>query len=101
MLASLVAFGGILALPLAAAQWTIDPPTTAPDDTIKDCTNWWIAADGDTCESIAEANFITVDQLYAYVCAPFSGSDIEFQAHGSIAANSCLIPTEPFSRGWL
>jgi hypothetical protein len=68
MLSSLVVLGGLVALPMVAAQFTVDPPTTAPDDTIRDCTNWWVALDGDTCELIAESNFISLEQLYAYVC---------------------------------
>jgi hypothetical protein len=67
MLTSVV-FCVMLALPMAAAQYIIDPPTTAPEDTIRDCTNWWIATESDTCESLAEAGFISLEQLYDYVC---------------------------------
>lgn len=53
---------------LLAAAYTVDPPTTAPKDTIQDCTSWDVAQSTDTCQSIADFGFITLDQLYAYVC---------------------------------
>ncbi|KAI0106466.1 carbohydrate-binding module family 50 protein [Nemania sp. FL0031] len=46
--------------------YLVDPPTTAPDDTIQDCTNWVVATSSDTCESIAEDNFISLSDLYTY-----------------------------------
>ncbi|KAL7934419.1 hypothetical protein V8C35DRAFT_327295 [Trichoderma chlorosporum] len=49
-----------------AAAYTVDPPTTAPSDTIQDCTSWDVAQSTDTCQSIADYGFITLDQLYAY-----------------------------------
>lgn len=52
---------------LLAAAYTVDPPTTAPGDTIQDCTAWDVAQSTDTCNSIADYGFITLDQLYAYV----------------------------------
>ncbi|KAL7811323.1 hypothetical protein V8C26DRAFT_437473 [Trichoderma gracile] len=51
---------------LLAAAYTVDPPTTAPKDTIQDCTAWDVAQSTDTCQSIADWGFITLDQLYAY-----------------------------------
>ncbi|KAH6675409.1 LysM domain-containing protein [Plectosphaerella plurivora] len=51
---------------LGAAQFTVEPPTTAPSDTIQDCTNWHVAAAGDTCADLAEQNFITEAQLLRY-----------------------------------
>lgn len=51
---------------LLAAAYTVDPPTTAPSDTIQDCTSWDVASSSDTCQSIADFGFITIDQLYAY-----------------------------------
>ncbi|KAH7362759.1 LysM domain-containing protein [Plectosphaerella cucumerina] len=51
---------------LGAAQFTVEPPTTAPPDTLKDCTNWHVAAAGDTCADVAAQNFITEAQLYRY-----------------------------------
>lgn len=65
----LAAFG----LPyLAIAQeYTVPPPTTAPTDTILDCTNWHVGASGDTCASLADIYAITLQQLYRYVsCVP-------------------------------
>lgn len=47
--------------------YLVDPPTTAPGDTIQDCTNWVVATSSDTCESIAEDNFIALPDLYIYV----------------------------------
>lgn len=52
---------------LAAAQFTVDPPTTAPEDTIQDCTNWHIGSAGETCADIVDLNFISLEQLYRYV----------------------------------
>ncbi|KAI1194415.1 carbohydrate-binding module family 50 protein [Nemania serpens] len=46
--------------------YLVDPPTTAPGDTIQDCTNWVVATSSDTCESIAEDNFIALPDLYIY-----------------------------------
>ncbi|KAI0449632.1 carbohydrate-binding module family 50 protein [Xylaria acuta] len=46
--------------------YLVDPPTTAPDDTIQDCTNWAVATSSDTCESIADDNFISLLDLYTY-----------------------------------
>ncbi|KAK0757408.1 hypothetical protein N5P37_010131 [Trichoderma harzianum] len=51
---------------LLAAAYTVDPPTTAPSDTIQDCTSWDVVSSSDTCQSIADFGFITLDQLYAY-----------------------------------
>ncbi|KAH6649142.1 hypothetical protein BKA67DRAFT_382165 [Truncatella angustata] len=39
---------------LGAAQYLVDPPTTAAADTIKDCTYWQVASSNDTCTSISE-----------------------------------------------
>lgn len=50
-----------------AQQYTIPPPTTAPADTILDCTNWQVGASGDTCALLADTNGITLQQLYRYV----------------------------------
>ncbi len=47
--------------------YLVDPPTTAPDDTIKDCSNWVVAGKSDTCDSLAESGGITLDELYLYV----------------------------------
>ncbi|KAI0413503.1 carbohydrate-binding module family 50 protein [Xylaria grammica] len=46
--------------------YLVDPPTTAPGDTIQDCTNWAVAMSSDTCESIADDNFISLSDLYIY-----------------------------------
>lgn len=60
--------GLLLLAQLAAAQaYTVDPPTTAPADTIEDCTNWYVGVAGDACSTIASNNFIEVTQLYSYV----------------------------------
>ncbi|KAH8163292.1 hypothetical protein CIB48_g4954 [Xylaria polymorpha] len=49
-----------------ALGYLIDPPTTAPDDTIQDCTNWAVASSSDTCESIADDYFISLSDLYTF-----------------------------------
>lgn len=54
-------------LALGAAQYQVDPPTTAAPDTIKDCTWWQVASSTDTCLSISENSFITLEQFYTYV----------------------------------
>jgi len=60
--------GLILLLPmLGAAQYTVDPPTTAAPDTIQDCTWWRVAAENDTCASISQSFYLTLDQFEAYV----------------------------------
>jgi LysM repeat protein len=92
MLSSLVVLGGLVALPMVAAQFTIDPPTTAPDDTIRDCTNWWVALDGDTCELIAESNFISLEQLYAYNPSLEDGCDIVVNTSYCIEQNFGVPP---------
>ncbi|KAK8091448.1 LysM domain-containing protein [Apiospora hydei] len=59
----------VLATLIGAAlvsAYTVDPPTTAPADTIQDCTNWAVATSSDTCESLAEYGFITLDDVYRY-----------------------------------
>ena len=50
-----------------AAQYTVDPPTEAPSDTITDCTLWVVADGTETCEALASDNFLTLNQLYVYV----------------------------------
>lgn len=62
---SLAAF--VLPLLAAAQTYTIPPPTTAPPDTILDCTNWYVGVSSDTCAFIASSNGITLQQLYSYV----------------------------------
>jgi hypothetical protein len=51
-----------------ASAYLVDPPTFAAADTIKDCSAWHIAVTGDTCELIAENNWITAKQFQSYVC---------------------------------
>lgn len=53
-----------------AQEYTIPPPTTAPSDTILDCTNWQVGASGDTCAFLADGNGITLQQIYRYVSLP-------------------------------
>lgn len=50
-----------------ATAYTVPPPTTAPSDTISDCTNWQVAASSDTCQSLADDGLLTLAQLYDYV----------------------------------
>jgi hypothetical protein len=65
-------FTAIIALTLStlAFGYTVDPPTTAPSNTIQDCTNWVVAASSDTCSTLAADGAITLSQLYSYVCLP-------------------------------
>ncbi|KAH8682067.1 hypothetical protein BX600DRAFT_544498 [Xylariales sp. PMI_506] len=49
-----------------ASAYTIPPPTTAPNDTISDCTNWQVATSSDTCQTLADDGFLTLAQLYDY-----------------------------------
>jgi hypothetical protein len=63
---------GLALLPvLGAAQYLVEPPTTAAPDTIKDCTYWQVASANDTCESIIEEWGATLgwtaEQFYVYV----------------------------------
>lgn len=52
------------------AAYLVDPPTTAPSDTIPDCTNWAVATSSDTCNTLADSGGITLSQLYSYVRPP-------------------------------
>ncbi|KAI1108517.1 carbohydrate-binding module family 50 protein [Nemania sp. NC0429] len=66
MLSLQVKGAAFLALISLTLGYLVDPPTTAPSDTVEDCSNWAVASSDDTCESIADDNFITLSQLYAY-----------------------------------
>lgn len=57
----------LLAFITPALGYLIDPPTTAPDNTVQDCTNWAVATSSDTCESIADDNFLSLSDPYKYV----------------------------------
>lgn len=71
---SLVSRGVMLLAGLAALTkaYTVDPPAPAASDTIEDCTNWWVVASGDTCQSIADSNGLTLAQFGTYVCTPIN-----------------------------
>jgi hypothetical protein len=56
-----------LALIPLVSGYLVDPPTTAPNDTISDCSYWAVATASDTCQSIADQNSLTLTQLYQYV----------------------------------
>ncbi|KAI1850413.1 hypothetical protein JX265_001374 [Neoarthrinium moseri] len=64
----ILSFGLSLAVlsTLGAAQFTVDPPTNAAPDTIKDCTYWQVATANDTCSSISESWGLTLEQFYTY-----------------------------------
>lgn len=51
---------------VVSSAYLVDPPTTAPSDTITDCSNWAIVTSADTCQSLAAANFITLAQFDTY-----------------------------------
>ncbi|KAH8812335.1 hypothetical protein F5884DRAFT_843633 [Xylogone sp. PMI_703] len=46
--------------------YLVDPPTTASNDTITDCSNWVVVASTDSCQGIADDNFITLAQFDTY-----------------------------------
>ncbi|KAG9187678.1 hypothetical protein G6011_05549 [Alternaria panax] len=56
----------VVLLPLLAATYEVEPPTTASPDTIVDCTYWHVAAENDTCASISTEEWVTEAQLSAY-----------------------------------
>lgn len=56
---------GFLALPGDA--FITRPPTTAPVDTIGDCTSWVVAQPSDDCELLAKRNQVPLPQLLSYV----------------------------------
>ncbi|KAI1211217.1 uncharacterized protein F4807DRAFT_466534 [Annulohypoxylon truncatum] len=58
-------FIALTIVPLVSG-YTVDPPTTAPSDTIKYCTRWVVAVSSDTCSTLASDGTITPDQLYSY-----------------------------------
>ncbi|KEY73229.1 hypothetical protein S7711_10817 [Stachybotrys chartarum IBT 7711] len=60
-IATLAAFLGF-----GAAQYTVDPPTTAAPDTILDCTYWHVALANDTCEVVNEYPWLTLEEFYTY-----------------------------------
>lgn len=51
---------------VVSSAYTVDPPTTAPSNTITDCTNWAVVASGDTCAALASTNGITLAQFNTY-----------------------------------
>ncbi|KAI1354385.1 carbohydrate-binding module family 50 protein [Xylaria sp. FL0043] len=65
MLSSQVIASLLMLIPFTLG-YLVDPPTTAPSNTIQDCSGWAVATSTDTCESIADDNFITLSQLYTY-----------------------------------
>ncbi|KAI8944635.1 hypothetical protein F4801DRAFT_571068 [Xylaria longipes] len=46
--------------------YLIDPPTTADPATVSDCSNWVVISNGDTCQTIADDYFITVEDFSDY-----------------------------------
>lgn len=58
ILASLITLSG---------AYLVDPPTTAPNDTISDCSNWVVVSSTDTCSALASTNGITLAQFDTYV----------------------------------
>ncbi|KAI0121074.1 hypothetical protein BJ170DRAFT_644754 [Xylariales sp. AK1849] len=84
------------ALPaLGAAQFLVNPPTTADPNTIADCTYWQVAASNDTCASISAYWGITVAQFETY--NPSVGGDCELVVGNSycIEQNYGIPPTSP------
>jgi hypothetical protein len=53
----------MLAAGAAAQIYQMPPPTTAPDDTISDCTNWVVANASSDCSEIASYYAITEGQF--------------------------------------
>lgn len=52
---------------ISTYAYTVDPPTSAPSDTIQDCTNWVVVSSTDTCQAISDDNGITLAQFDTYV----------------------------------
>ncbi|KAH6724401.1 hypothetical protein BKA61DRAFT_29479 [Leptodontidium sp. MPI-SDFR-AT-0119] len=77
-----------------AQQYTIPPPTTAPADTILDCTNWQVGASGDTCALLADTNGITLQQLYRYNPSLVSNCNIQSGISYCVEENFSIPPTE-------
>lgn len=55
---------------IVSTAYLVDPPTTAPSNTITDCSNWVVVATGDTCAGLASDNGITLAQFDTYVSFP-------------------------------
>ncbi|KAM7199498.1 hypothetical protein V8F20_005682 [Naviculisporaceae sp. PSN 640] len=93
---SAVTFGLLQLAGLALGQtYTVDPPTTAPADTIQDCTNWVIGEAGQTCESIASDYWIDVSQLYRYNPSLRNGCNIVTGTSYCVEENWGIPPPEP------
>jgi len=55
----------------AGSTYLVDPPTTAPSDTVSDCSNWAVASSSDTCDSLAaQGDDITTQQFLNYASRP-------------------------------
>ncbi|KAK8037851.1 hypothetical protein PG991_001197 [Apiospora marii] len=87
-----LAFGLIVLPALGAAQYTVDPPTTAAPDTIKDCTYWQVAAENDTCASIAQYWGLTLDQFETYNPSQAGGCDLILGNSYCIEQNWGIVP---------
>ncbi|KAK3367563.1 LysM domain-containing protein [Podospora didyma] len=95
---STLLFALLLLAKLAAVQaYTVPPPTTAPRDTIMDCTNWHIGAAGDTCPNLASTYFIQVAQLYRYNPSLASGCKIVIGTSYCVEENWGIPPPPPTS----
>ncbi|KAH7038277.1 uncharacterized protein B0I36DRAFT_420788 [Microdochium trichocladiopsis] len=81
-----------LMLGLTTAQYTVDPPTKAPDDTIKDCTNWLVATKSDTCQSIANDNGLALEQIYRWNPSLASGCKLVVDTSYCIEENWGIPP---------
>ncbi|KAK8071506.1 hypothetical protein PG997_011709 [Apiospora hydei] len=90
-----LAFGLALLPALGAAQFPVDPPTTAAPDTIRDCTYWQVAVENDTCASISEYWGITLEQFEAYNPSQADGCDLVVGNSYCIEQNYGIPPATP------
>ncbi|KAI1381145.1 hypothetical protein F4677DRAFT_402291 [Hypoxylon crocopeplum] len=54
----------LVCLVAAGSAYLVDPPTTAPSDTISDCSNWAVASSSDTCDSLAAQGYDVTQQQF-------------------------------------
>ncbi|KAK8036495.1 LysM domain-containing protein [Apiospora marii] len=90
-----LSFLTVLGLCASSLGYTIDPPTTAPSDTLQDCTNWYVGVSSDKCDAIANDNFITLEQLYRYNPSLAANCDIKNGISYCVEENFGIPPPLP------
>jgi hypothetical protein len=56
--------------------YLVDPPTQALPGTIEDCSAWWVAEAGQSCNNIATANGMGIIELAYYVKTQTHNKDL-------------------------